>query len=58
MAGHGRPRVDDPRDKGHRVRMNNDEMDRLIRVSKDLGMSKSDTLRKLVEDYEKQHMKK
>ena len=58
MAGRGRPFVEDPRNKGHRLRMNNDEMDRLNRVSKDLGMSKSDTLRKLVEDYEKQHMKK
>ena len=58
MAGRGRPFVDDPRDKGLKVRMNNEEFDRLNRVCKDLGMSKTDTMRKLLEDYEKNNMKK
>lgn len=57
MAGRGRPRVDDLRDKEPRIRMNSEEMDRLNRVAKDMGMNKSDTVRKLIEDYEKQHMK-
>ena len=49
----GRPSKDDPRVKDFRLRLNNEESERLSAVSKKLGMSKADALRKLMEDYEK-----
>ena len=56
MARRGRPTVEDPRDNQYRIRLNDEENERLIRISKDFGMSKSDTVRKLLENYEN-HMK-
>jgi len=53
MAGHGRPRVEDLRDKQYRLRLNNEETSKLNQICKDFGMNKSDTVRKLIEDYEK-----
>lgn len=49
----GRPSKDDPRVKDFRLRLNNEESKRLDAVSKSLGMSKADALRKLMEDFEK-----
>ena len=57
MAKRGRPVLDDPRVNEYRVRMNSIEFERLDRVCKDLGMNKADTMRKLIEDYENEHMK-
>ena len=56
MAKRGRPVLEDPRVKECRLRMNTVEDDRLNRVSKDMGMSKADTIRKLIEGYEKENM--
>ena len=56
MAKRGRPVLEDPRVKECRLRMNTVEDDRLNRVSKDMGMSKADTIRKLIEDYEKENI--
>ena len=56
MAGRGRPFAADPRDIQYRLRLSKKESDILNRVSKACGMSKSDTLRKLIEDYEKEHL--
>ena len=49
----GRPSKDDPRVIDFRLRLNNEESKRLDAVSKSLGMSKADSLRKLMEDYER-----
>ena len=49
----GRPSKDDPRVKDFRLRLNKEESERLSAVSKSLGMSKADSLRKLMEDFEK-----
>ena len=57
MAKRGRPVLEDPRVNEYRVRMNSIEFERLDRVCKDLGMNKADTMRKLIEDYENDHMK-
>lgn len=53
MARRGRPPIEDPRDKQYRIRLNDEENERLIRISKDFGMSKSDTVRRLIEEHEK-----
>ena len=57
MAKCGRPVLEDPRVNEYRVRMNSIEFERLDRVCKDLGMNKADTMRKLIDDYENEHMK-
>lgn len=57
MVKRGRPVLEDPRVNEYRVRMNSIEFERLDRVCKDLGMNKADTMRKLIEDYENEHMK-
>lgn len=53
MARRGRPPIEDPRDNQYRIRLNDEENERLIRISKDFGMSKSDTVRRLIEEHEK-----
>lgn len=52
MARRGRPTVEDPRDNQYRIRLNDEENERLVKISKDFGMRVPDTIRKLLEDYE------
>lgn len=53
MARRGRPTLEDPRDIQYHVRLNDEEDKRLTKISKDFGMGKADTIRKLLEDHEK-----
>lgn len=57
MAKRGRPTVENPRLIKQFVRLNEEENDRLDRVSKDMCMGRADTLRTLLENYEKNQMK-
>lgn len=52
MARRGRPTVEDPRDNLYRIRLNDEENERLVKISKDFGMRVPDTIRKLLENYE------
>lgn len=52
MARRGRPTIEDPRDNQYRIRLNDEENERLVKISKDFGMRVPDTIRKLLEDYE------
>ena len=54
MAGRrGRPTVENPRLIKQFVRLNEEENARLNRVSQDMCMSRPETIRTLLEDYEK-----
>lgn len=49
----GRPTIENPRTKEFRMRLNEEEYKRLDRISKDFGMNRADTIRKLAEEHEK-----
>lgn len=53
MKKRGRPFSDDPRNIHQMIRLNRADNERLEKVSKDFGMNRSDTFRKLLEDYVK-----
>lgn len=53
MARRGRPAIENPRTKEFRMRLSDEEYERLSKVSKDFGMSRADAIRKLAEDHEK-----
>ena len=52
MAKVGRPSKEDARVHKFRLRMNNEELDRLERLCKSTGMNKTDTMRHLMEKYD------
>ena len=49
----GRPTIENPRTKEFRMRLSDEEYERLTKVSKDFGMNRADTVRKLTEEHEK-----
>lgn len=49
----GRPAIEDPRDNVYRIRLNDEENERLLKISKEFGMNRPDTIRTLLENYEK-----
>lgn len=53
MAKRGRPFSENPRTREFRMRLSDEEYDRLTKISKDMGMSRADAVRKLAEDREK-----
>ena len=53
MSKRGRPPVENPRVIKQFVRLNEEENARLDRVSKDMCMGRADTIRTLLENYEK-----
>lgn len=53
MSNAGRPVKADAKRKNFIFRMNDEDRKRLERVSGDMRMNRSDTIRKLMEDYEK-----
>lgn len=56
MAKIGRPTKEDARVHKFRLRMNNEELDRLERLCKITGMNKTDTMRLLMEKYDNEEM--
>lgn len=53
MARRGRPAIENPRNKEFRMRLSDEEYERLTKVSKDFGMNRADTIRKLADEHEK-----
>lgn len=53
MAKRGRPFSEVTRNKEFRMRLSDEEYDRLTKISKNMGMSRADTIRKLAEECEK-----
>lgn len=53
MAKRGRPFLEDPRDNQYRLRLNDEENEKLMKISKDFGMRVPDTIRRLIEEHEK-----
>ena len=56
MAKIGRPTKEDARVHKFRLRMNNEELNRLERLCKITGMNKTDTMRLLMEKYDNEEM--
>lgn len=54
MAKRGRPFKEDARKNQYRVRLNDDERNRLERLTKMTGMGQCDVFRTALENYEKQ----
>lgn len=57
MSKRGRPFKEDARKVQYKVRMNEEELNRLERLSKMTGMGKSDVFRTALEKYESDQMK-
>ena len=53
MAKRGRPFSENPRNKEFRMRLSDEEYEKLDKVRKDLCMSRADTVRTLLGNYEK-----
>ena len=52
MAKRGRPFKEDARKNQYRIRMNDDENNRLEKLSKSTGMGRADVIRVALEKYE------
>lgn len=53
MAKRGRPFMENPRNNRIEIRMNDKEAEQFKRICKSLGMNRSDAVRTLFENYEK-----